>query len=106
MAVRIAGSRYPWLLSDTPGGGGRILGSGAGIEYRRRVTPAGRAAMVRRHSKERDMPPLRLSLILPAGLVLALALLPVACGPRPAESPPIQRGTALPPPGVSLTPAR
>lgn len=35
-------------------------------------------------------------------LLLGLALLAAACGPRPTESPPIQRGTALPPPGVEL----
>ena len=42
----------------------------------------------------------------PHWLLVGLALLLVACGPRPAEPPPIQRGTALPPPGVTLGPAR
>lgn len=42
----------------------------------------------------------------PLCLLAGLALVLVACGPRPAEPPPVQRGTALPPPGVTLAPAR
>jgi hypothetical protein len=35
-----------------------------------------------------------------------LLALTSGCGPRPAESPPIERGTALPPPGMTMAPSR
>ena len=49
--------------------------------------------------KEFRMRPI-LRLVLPGLLLLA------ACGPRPTESPPIPRGTALPPPGVTMAAPR
>lgn len=39
-------------------------------------------------------------------LLIALAALAVACGPRPTAPAPIQRGTALPPPGLDQAPRR
>jgi hypothetical protein len=45
------------------------------------------------------MTPLRVALL---SAMLLLAAAGGACGPRPAESPRIERGTALPPPGVTM----
>ncbi len=39
-------------------------------------------------------------------LVGAVLLAVVACGPRPTPTPDLPRGTALPPPGVTMQPAR
>lgn len=39
-----------------------------------------------------------------AALLAGVLALPGACGPRPTEAPPIQRGTALPPPGLEAPP--
>jgi hypothetical protein len=40
------------------------------------------------------------------GLLMGVALLAASCGPRPTETAPLPRGTALPPPGVTMAPSR
>lgn len=49
------------------------------------------------------MAPIQFMLL--GAMLLALAAMVVACGPRPTPVPPIERGTALPPPDLTQ-PAR